>query len=117
MEFIINDKTISAIEKKGSVFTIKLNSIYSLGGVSYNLWSEAGSKTYDDNSYTKYQHQGITIYIDKRLKVSDTVEIKLGLNLAFFGPDFHISGVLTCPQKNVQDLFRDIKEMQRDQIK
>ncbi len=92
MEFVISEKAKTVIEKKGSVFTISRVAC-GWAGAFQRLWSEASNKSESDQDYDKYEYDGITIYIDKRLAVSKKVEIELKSNLPLFGPTFTIKGI------------------------
>ena len=93
MKFIMDDKARETIINKGGILIIKLATCRNWTGLFQSLWSEAGAKAPNEDNYNKYEHQGITIYIDKKLQVQDQVEIKLKPKLPLFGPGFRISGI------------------------
>lgn len=93
MNFIIDEQTQKVIEKKGGIFTIGQISCGGWAGSVKRLWSGAGSKKEKEFYFNKYEHQGITIYIDKELDVSNPIEINLKSNLPLFGPSFIVQGV------------------------
>ena len=93
MEFVFEDQAKTMIEKEGGNLIIKKEVGYSWNGCISRLWSEAGNKTKSTKFYDEYQHQGIRIFIDKTLNVSNQIQIDLKSNLPLLGPSFTIKGV------------------------
>ena len=92
MEFNIEDKARNIIEKNGGNLIIKKVIDYSWNGFINRLRSEAGYKTKSTKFYNEYQHQGIKIFIDKTLNMSNLIQIDLQSDLSL-GPSFTIKGV------------------------
>ena len=105
MKFIFEDKARNIIEKKGGNLIIKKEVSYSWNGCISRLWSEAGNKTKSTKFYDEYQHQGIKIFIDKTLNVSNQIQIDLKSDLPLFGPSFTIKGV----SLSYSDLMKESK--------
>ena len=66
---------------------------YNWNGCISRLWSEAGDKTRSTKFYDEYQHQGIKIFIDKTLNVSNQIRINLKSDIPLLEPSFTIEGV------------------------
>jgi len=93
MVFTVEDKARNIIEKNGGNLIIKKEIAYSWNGFINRLWSEAGNKTKSTKFYDEYQHQGIKIFMDKTLNVSNHIQIDLQSDLPLLEPSFTINGV------------------------
>lgn len=93
MEFIIEDKARDIIIENGGNFIIKKEIDYTWKGFVNRLRSEAGNKSKSTKFYEAYQDQGITIFIDKTLNVSNHIQIELLSDPPLFEPVFIIKGV------------------------
>lgn len=45
------------------------------------------------DTYDEYEYQGIKIYIDKSVKISETLQIKVKIKIPLFKPAFTVKGV------------------------
>lgn len=95
MEFKVEDKARDIILKNGGNLIVKKELAYTWKGFINRLRSEAGNKTKSPKFYNEYQHQGIKIFIDKTLDVSNPIHIDLQSDLPS-EPSFTIKGVCLC---------------------
>lgn len=94
MKFDINSKTISAIKESTGAFFITQFICNTWSGITKSLWSGV-SKPKDEKlgTYDEYEYQGIKIYINKNVKISETLQVQVKLKIPFVKPSFSVRGV------------------------
>lgn len=76
MKFDINAKTISAIKESTGAFFITQFICNTWSGITKNLWSGVSKPNHEKlDTYDEYEYQGIKVYIDKNVKISETLQI------------------------------------------
>ena len=94
MEFVLNEKTLAAIKEDTGALFLKVTECVSWAGTSISLWSGVSNPKKENLSrFNEYEHQGIKIYIEKKLKTQDTIHIDVNPKFLFFKPSFSVRGV------------------------
>lgn len=94
MNIIMNKKTYDFIVKNGGKLIIRYTSIAcGWSGNIKSLWVEAVKDFSDIKNYNLINYNGIEIYINKNLSVSQNIEINFKYNLPLLGQGFQVKGI------------------------